>query len=82
MDQVASGSPAAELGLQPNDLIPAIRPQTRGDAVFRLHARERLASIVQALDPGVRIEVEVYRDENEDRYFAREEQYRGTLVLR
>lgn len=83
VDRVEPDGPAEALGLRRGDLIPAILPQAGGArSALRIRDRSTLAQVVSRLEPGVRIDLDVYRDDDEDREYSREELYKGTLQLR
>jgi len=81
VDRVEAGSPAAMLGLEVDDLIPYIRPGN-GAPTYEVRNRQRLVSFLRELPSGAEIDLEVFRDENDDNYFSREERYLGSLALR
>ena len=65
------------------DLIPAIDPKVgRRQPALRIRDRETLARVVAGLDPGVLIDVDVYRDKNGDRSYTSTERLSGSLTLR
>lgn len=75
--------PAAELGLQAGDAIDAVRPLTGPRArPLRVPSRELFASLITELDPGMKLQVDVYRDVDKNGRFEEEELHRGTLTLR
>ncbi|MDZ4771896.1 MAG: trypsin-like peptidase domain-containing protein [Planctomycetota bacterium] len=81
--EVRPGGPAAELGLQVNDAIDAVRPLSGARArPLRVPSRELFASLVTELDPGMKLQVDVYRDVDQNGRFEEEELHRGTLTLR
>ena len=83
VDRVSADGPAHDLGLQKGDLIPAIRPIVgRVPNALRIRDRNTLAQVVSRLDTGVRVDLDVYRDEDRDREFSREEFYQGSLEVR
>lgn len=82
VDRVRSDGPGASLGLASGDLIPAIRPRTGRPRTWRIDNRRTLAEILGLLEPGVEIEIDVYRDDNGDRAFNfEEEHYKGLLKI-
>jgi C-terminal processing protease CtpA/Prc len=81
VQRVGAGGPAAQIGMQPGDLVPALRPEVgrgRGMA-YRIQDREVLAGIVGQLGEGTFIELDVYRDTNGDQRY---ELLNGRLKLR
>ncbi len=83
VDRISDGGPADELGLQAGDLIPAMRPKLgRRPKSWRIHSRTTLAQIVAQLEPGVEIDLDVYRDVNGDARYDEDELYQGTLRVR
>ncbi len=80
--EIRPGGPAAELGLQPNDAIDAVRPLSGARArPLRVPSRELFGSLITELDPGMKLEVDVYRDVDGNGRFEEEELHRGTLTL-
>jgi len=83
VDRVGADGPARALGLRAGDLIPAIRPQTGARPVpLAIRDRNTLAQLVTRLEPGVRVDLDVFRDDDRDHEYTREELYQGTLELR
>lgn len=81
--EVRAGGPAAELGLKPNDIIDAVRPTVgMRPRSWRIISREMFANLVTELDPGTKLELDVYRDVNGDGQITEEELHRGSLVIR
>ena len=81
--QVYPNSPAAELGLEPGDLIPAaLASEGRIHTPIWIRSKNTLAQLVSQIGPGGSLELDVYRDTNGDQHYAREELHQGTLVLR
>jgi S1-C subfamily serine protease len=80
--EVRPGGPAAVLGLQPGDLIDALKPRsgTRMSAQY-VSSSESLAGLVSALPKGTEIVMDVLRDENKDGRFSADERLRGVLTL-
>ncbi|MEE8467445.1 MAG: trypsin-like peptidase domain-containing protein [Planctomycetota bacterium] len=82
VDRLRPDGPAQEIGLRIGDLIPAIQPQLgRRRPPLRIRDRETLARVVAGLEPGVLIDLDVYRDENGDHAYASNERYEGSLTL-
>ncbi len=81
---VEPDGPAAHLGLQTGDLIAAVRP--RGLPPKTLGTPEDLAFLVSRMQSGEPIALEIWRDDDKDGRFERDETtselYQGTLELR
>jgi len=81
---VQPGGPADALELQAGDLIEAVRPA--GWRTKRLASVEDLATLIWRLEPAHELELEIWRDDDQDGVYERTDQYselyRGTLVLR
>ncbi len=80
--EVRPGGPAAVLGLQPGDLIDALKPRSGS----RLSAQyvnnpESLAGLVSELPKGTEIDMDVLRDDNRDGNYTPDERLRGVLTL-
>ncbi len=83
VDRISDGGPADELGLEPGDLIPAVKPKVgRRPQTWLLQKRTTLAQIVGQLDPGVELDLDVYRDLNGDNIYAEDELHQGILRVR
>jgi serine protease Do len=84
VDKIREGGPAEQTGLRFGDLIPVVEAQRPGvPSVARVvQDRRSLAQIVQELEVGTSLGLDVYRDEDGDRAFEPEERYTGTLVIR
>lgn len=83
VDEVSPGGPADELGLRRGDLLPAIRPRVPGhDTPLRIRDRTVLAQLVERLEPGIELALEVFRDDDRDGRYEENELYRGTLKVR
>ena len=82
--QVAPSGPAAELGLQRGDLIAAVQP--RGLRPKTIGTPEDFAFLVSRLQTGDALGMEIWRDEDGDGLYERNEDYselyQGTLELR
>jgi serine protease Do len=78
---VRPGGTAAELGLQPGDLLDGMRifEGTSRSQTLRIDSREKLAQLVSMLPSGSSIEVDIYRDLDGDDRYEREELHRGSL---
>lgn len=80
VDRIRVDSPADELGLEPKDWIPAVLVPGQ-PFPFEVRNRRALAQLVQNLRPGTRIDVDIYRDDNANREYEREELYKGPLIV-
>ena len=81
VQRVRDGSSAAELGLRPGDVIPAVRPRTQPrSGAIRLSDKATLQLVLDRLEPGTEIEVDAYRDLNGDSKYQRDELLKGVLV--
>jgi serine protease Do len=81
VQRVRDGSSAAELGLQPGDVIPAVRARTQPrSGAIRLSDKATLQLVLDRIEPGTEIEVDAYRDLNGDSTYQREELLKGVLV--
>jgi serine protease Do len=81
--EVQAEGPASKLGLQPNDAIDAVRPLAGARArPLRVPTREHFANLVSEMDPGMKLEMDVYRDVDRDGRFEEEELHRGSITLR
>ena len=75
---------AAELGLEPGDVLTAMRVVHDGRPAsrpIRVVNRESLAQVVALLPQGTGLEIEIYRDLDRDGRYSREELHRGNLTL-
>lgn len=81
VDRISQGGPADQLGLERGDMIPAVRPLS-GRMAWRIRDRRTLVQVVSQLEPGAKVQLDVYRDDDGDREFARDEFYQGLLTLR
>jgi serine protease Do len=80
--EVRPGGPAAALGLQPGDVLDAVRPLIGPrPRSYSLDSRESFARLVQQLEPGTRLELAVYRDADGDGRLTRADEHRGTLTV-
>ena len=78
---VRSGSPADDLGLEPGDIIPAVRPRIRGGGFgYLLVDKGSLRTLLDRTAKGTEIEVDAYRDLNQDGSYHRGEQLKGVLI--
>jgi serine protease Do len=75
--------PAADLGLQAGDLVDAMRIVLHNGQrkTVRVDSRESLAELVTLVPEGTPVEIEVYRDLNENQRFERDELLRGSLTV-
>jgi S1-C subfamily serine protease len=80
--EVRPGGPAADLGLKVGDMINAVSLASgqRRNA-YRVLTREDFAYLIGDLEPGTRLDMDVYRDQNGNGY-EEDELYRGTLTVR
>jgi len=81
VDRVATEGPAQVLGLQPGDILDAVRIGTARQA-WRLRSRASLALMAGGLKPGTQLEIDILRDVNGDHRIAREELFKGVLDVR
>ncbi len=83
VDQIRTGGPAEELGLQKGDWLRAagfqVESQGRRSIEFRNH--KDLVRLSSALSKGGELDLEIYRDLDDNGVFTRNEQHRGPLVL-
>ncbi len=83
VDRLRSGGPAQETGLKAGDLIPAILPEVPGlRSPLRVRSRQTMAQLLARLDPEVVIHLDVYRDDDENGEFTRDELYKGSITVR
>lgn len=81
--KVAREGPAADIGLQVGDWIPALRPKLanfRGS--LRIRDKNDLASVVTELKQGTILELNVYRDLDQNGSFTQDERLEGELQIR
>jgi len=80
--EIRPDGPAAELGLEPGDLIDAMKPKWRSRSGSQyVETPEDLATLVASLPRGMEIVLDVLRDANKDGLFSTDELLRGTLTL-
>ncbi|MDF1839647.1 MAG: trypsin-like peptidase domain-containing protein, partial [Planctomycetota bacterium] len=83
VDMVRAGGPADELGLKQGDWLRAagfqVPGQGRRSIEFRNH--KDLVRLAGAFPKGGEVELEIYRDLDDNGVFTRNEQHRGPLVL-
>lgn len=81
VERVRPGSAAANLGVEPRDIIKAVRPRTfpRTGAV-RLADKATLKLLLDRIPAGTEIEVDAYRDLDGDSNYMRNELLKGVLV--
>lgn len=80
VEQIRDEGPAADLGLEPGDWLAAVIPQGYPYPVY-LRGRETLAQLLGHLEAGQVLQVDLYRDDDQDRQFQRDELYKGPLLL-
>ncbi len=81
VERVRDGSSAAQLGLRPGDVIPAVRARTQPrSGAIRLSDKATLQLVLDRIEPGTEIEIDAYRDLNGDAAYQREELLKGVLV--
>jgi S1-C subfamily serine protease len=79
--EVRPKSPAADLGLQVGDFIDALKPKVRGWRTAQaVETIAGLASLVSSLPRGAEIEIEIFRDADNDGVLRGDELMRGTLA--
>jgi S1-C subfamily serine protease len=79
---VAAEGPAKELGLEPGDIIDAIKFGESGP-VFTVQDASQLARLLTQVSAGSTLELDILRDEPvEGRATKRRELYKGALTLR
>jgi len=78
---VREGGPAADIGAQIGDLIPAVRPMEAGSRPASLVRNRRdLAAIVESMTTGTMLEIDIYRDDDRNQEYSYEELYKGALL--
>ena len=78
---IRKGGPAADIGAQIGDLIPAVHPAEAGSRPASLVRNRRdLAAIVEAMTTGTMLEIDIYRDDDRNQEYGYEELYKGALV--
>ncbi|MEM6568006.1 MAG: trypsin-like peptidase domain-containing protein [Planctomycetota bacterium] len=81
VDRVRSESPASALGVEPRDIIPAVRPKTfPPTGPIRLSDKATLRLLLDRIPRGTEIEIDAYRDLNGDSNYQRSELLKGVLV--
>lgn len=80
VDRIRPSSPASELGVEPRDLIPAIRPRIPRAQAYWLRDRASFKALLEQLPRGTEIEVDAYRDMNRDLSYDPNEQLKGVLI--
>jgi serine protease Do len=81
--EVRPGGPAAELGLKPGDVIDAVHPVGGlRHGSYSIESRESLAYLIGDLEAGSKLEIDIYRDLNENGAYEQQELHRGTLTVR
>ena len=83
LTSVRDGSPAQLLGLSAGDILEAVTP--RGGRILQPQSGAELALLVNALEPGAVLELDLWRDLDEDGRLEREgsysELFQGPLEL-
>ncbi|MEM7306881.1 MAG: trypsin-like peptidase domain-containing protein [Planctomycetota bacterium] len=83
LTKVRPGGPAAELGLQAEDIIEAVQPE--GRRAQRIGSADELALLLTRLKPGTEMRVDIWRDENQngrlDFTKRRSEAYKGFIAV-
>jgi S1-C subfamily serine protease len=80
--EIRPGGPAAALGLEPGDLIDALKPRLTARMTPQyVDTPESLAGFISALPKGTEIVMDVLRDENKDGRYTAGERLRGVLTL-
>jgi serine protease Do len=80
---VRQGGPAADIGTQIGDLIPAVHPVEAGNRPASLVRNRRdLAAIVEAMTTGTMLEIDIYRDDDRNQEYDYGELYKGALLKR
>jgi serine protease Do len=81
--QVLDGGPAADLGLQPGDVLDVVMTERGASWVADV---QTVALLVSRLKPGAKLQADVWRDEDGDgrpeKSATASEYFRGTLTLR
>lgn len=81
VEAVRDGSAAHDLGVLPGDIIPAVRPRIGFNTnSFWLVDKRSLETLLDQVPPGTEIEIDAYRDLNEDGFYTRPEQLKGVLI--
>lgn len=81
VQHVRPESASADLGVEPGDVIPAVRPRTVPVArTYWLSDRRALQTLLSRIPKGTEIEVDAYRDMNGDLMYRRDEQLKGVLI--
>jgi serine protease Do len=81
VDRMAAGGPAAALGLQPRDVVDAVRVGEQGQA-WQIHGPDALAALVVDRPVGTQLAMDILRDEDRDGRLSKSEFYKGVLTLR
>jgi hypothetical protein len=75
------GGPASALGLEPGDLIDALKPRRQPHEARYVDNPESLAGLISALPKGTEIVMDVLRDADKDGSYSSDELLRGVLTL-
>lgn len=78
--EVSPGGPAAQIGLEPGDLIESVKTPRTPHA--QQVTRKILAALTSQLEAGEDMQVDIYRDLNQDGLYQRSELHRGVLPRR
>jgi serine protease Do len=74
--------PADVLGIKAGDVISAVRPRLGASSrAWRLVSREAFVALIAELPEGASVDLEVYRDVNDNGRFERDEAHEGFLIL-
>ncbi|MEO6710349.1 MAG: hypothetical protein ABIP42_12280, partial [Planctomycetota bacterium] len=83
IDKLAPDGPAAGIGLQAGDVIDAVRPAADAPRqAWTLSRPEGLAVLVLQLAAKSVLDIDVLRDEDNDRRLEQGELFKGRLILR
>ena len=80
VQKIRPGSQAHDLGVETGDLIPAIRPNMKYGRAFVLRDKASFKTLLKRIPPGTEIDVDAYRDMNNNRSYELNEQLKGVLI--